>query len=260
MKDGASGESMSVRKPAVAGMFYSGDPTGLREAVEHLVGERRPEVGVHGIVVPHAGYTYSGAVAAEAFRRLPETQQVILLGPAHHVGFSGAALDTNEAWETPLGTVELLAPEHLGAPFRRLPEAHAPEHSLEVQLPFLQVVVPDARILPVLVHDLTADEAERVARALLAAYPHAHWVVSTDLSHYHPRAIARQRDEASLRVLQECALEESAAVDACGRFPLLVAMTACRAQGWSMELLRYATSADAGGDASGVVGYAALRF
>ncbi|RME32274.1 AmmeMemoRadiSam system protein B [Candidatus Woesearchaeota archaeon] len=251
---------MSVRKPAVAGAFYSKDPEGLRAAVLHLVGESAPDNALHGVIVPHAGYSYSGAVAATAYRRIPrETRHVLLLGPSHHASFRGVALDTHEAWETPLGTTELLDATHLvGGLFKRLREAHTPEHSLEVQLPFLQVVAPDAHILPLLVHNISAADAEAVAHTLLAAYPGACWVVSSDLSHYLPLTVAQQRDAETLAAIKN--LDLSGELDACGCFPLLVAMAACRAQGWSIELLRYATSAEAGGDASAVVGYAALRF
>ncbi len=249
---------MRVRKPAVAGSFYSADAQELRAQVEGFLGQGEPDAGVHGIVSPHAGYAFSGAVAGAAWSLVPpETREVVFLGPSHHLAFSGVALDAHEAWETPLGRTELLdAP--VGGLFRRLPEAHAPEHSLEVQLPFLQVVAPGARMLPLLIHDISPAEAELVAARLRSLFPAALWVVSSDLSHYLPLAEARERDAQTLAALQR--LSFSAPLDACGRYPLLVAMAACRAQGWELRLVRYATSAAVTGDTSAVVGYAALRF
>lgn len=247
-----------IREPAVAGMFYPEDAAELRTLVEEYLAAPDAEQG-HGIVVPHAGYVYSGAMAGLAFKALRSSSVVIMLGPSHHAAFRGVAMDSSLAWRTPLGETRLeRAP--LGPPFQSLPEAHAPEHALEVQLPFLQVVAPEARILPLLVGHVSLEDASMIAARLRKEYPGASWIVSTDLSHYHPAEEAARLDEETLRVVTELDVAAADRMDACGRYPLLVLMAACRREGWRPELLARTTSAEASGDASAVVGYAALRF
>jgi AmmeMemoRadiSam system protein B/AmmeMemoRadiSam system protein A len=183
-----------TRPAAVAGSWYPDDPIELRAQVEGMLAKPRPAGDVRALVVPHAGYVYSGAVAGKAFATLDGSQlrRVILLGPSHHRAYAGGALPARgvESFSTPLGElmVDLRAVESLrGNPdFKGPPEAHGPEHSLEMELPFLQVVAPNAKIVPVLVGNATDTEiARRLAKALAPLLDDTTAVVvSSDFTHH----------------------------------------------------------------------------
>jgi len=185
------------RPPAVAGAFYPDDPELLRSQVEKMLAAAPSEVGARALVVPHAGYVYSGAVAAEAFAALDGAgvRRVILLGPSHHRGFKGGALPARsiQSFTTPLGEVgldrEALVVLRRGEEFHGPAEAHEPEHSLEVELPFLQLVAPRARIVPVLVgRDTDYEDASRMAHELVPLLDEETVVVvSSDFTHHGAR-------------------------------------------------------------------------
>ena len=196
----------TVRPAAVAGMFYPGTPAVLGAAVRGYLAEARssPDSDAplpKAIIVPHAGYVYSGPVAAPAYRRITagrgRIRRVVLLGPVHRVPIRGLALPAADAFATPLGTVAVdtdAAARALELSQVQTSEAaHALEHSLEVQLPFLQTVLEDFRIVPFAVGDATAEEVAAVIECLWGG-PETLIVVSSDLSHYHPYATARQID------------------------------------------------------------------
>ncbi|WP_337844808.1 AmmeMemoRadiSam system protein B [Thermus sp.] len=258
-----------VRQEAAAGVFYPREEGALRREVEGLLQAARtpPLPGVRGALAPHAGYLYSGRVAAEAFRALStwkgRARRVLLLGPSHFVPFLGVAFHPYRAWRTPLGEtpVDLEGGRRLlarGHPFRALEEPFRQEHSLEVLLPFLQVVLPKTPILPLLFGEVDPLE---VAGALLAELESRDLVVaSSDLSHYHPEPVARARDGKTLEkalALDPPALAES---EACGRLPWASLTALARGLGWRPRLLAYATSAEAKGERGRVVGYAAVAY
>ncbi|RME52131.1 AmmeMemoRadiSam system protein B [Candidatus Woesearchaeota archaeon] len=253
-------------------MFYPASEAALREVVVSLLKRAKTkDRAERGVVVPHAGYVFSGPFAAEGFSALRDALcskkdvAVILLGPSHYVPFRGVAADVHDQWRTPLGVVEverasgLAALEQEGL-LARLPEAFVREHSLEVQVPFLQAINPTVRILPLLVGEVDEDAARRVAQALRRAYPSSLWVISSDWSHYLPEDVARRRDERAIKLVEALAVDRFGEVDACGRHPLLVLAQRCREEGCKPRLLAYGTSADSSGDTSAVVGYAALAF
>ncbi len=257
------------REPAVAGAFYPADPKTLLEMVTRLLSaapDPKP-IPPRAVVAPHAGYVYSGPVAAYSFRALEpyagRAPAVWLMGPAHYVAFEGISTGPFTVWETPLGDVpvatdrvaKLLA---MGPPFTDLAEPHLPEHSLEVELPFLQAVLGEFSIVPLLfgLTDPIA-AAPRIARALL---PGDVIVVSTDLSHYHPDDVARKIDAVTLERALALDAEGILESEACGRHPWAALTAIAREYGWKPELLAYATSGDTSGDRSRVVGYAALRY
>ncbi len=193
----ASLTAAATRPAAVAGSFYTGDAGDLRAQVVEMLGETTERVQSRALVVPHAGYVYSGAVAGRAFATLDalSVQRVILLGPSHHEAFAGGALPARNVqfFSTPLGAVALDARvvDALRADpdFRGPASAHGPEHSLEVELPFLQVAVPGAKIVPILVGaGTTRDMARRMARALAPLLDdHTVVVVSSDFTHHGDR-------------------------------------------------------------------------
>ncbi len=194
---------MRTRTPAVAGLFYPGQEEALRELVEELLAQapQQTQIQPKVLVVPHAGYVYSGALAARAYGLLADRRaaikRVVLLGPAHRVWVPGLALPSDTAFATPLGVVGIDA--ELAAAVRDLPcvttsdAAHAEEHSLEVQLPFLQTVLDDFTLLPLVVGGATP---ARVAAVLerVWGFDETLIVISTDLSHFHDLSTARRID------------------------------------------------------------------
>jgi hypothetical protein len=266
--------SVRVRRAQVAGLFYPDDPKELQATVEGLLAAASVPAEVHterlrALIVPHAGYAYSGPVAAVGYKllqlqhlRSSKSLKVLLLGPAHFVAFSGAATHPADLWETPLGRVPVVNP---GVPLDErgplivLAEAHEREHSLEVQLPFLQVALEAFEIFP-LVTGLI--RAETLAQALGSALERFDLIiVSSDLSHYHPDARAREIDAMAHRVITELDVEGAEQrLDACGKTAICALLRWAKARGWRAELLDYKTSGNTAGDPSSVVGYGCYSF
>lgn len=266
---------MRVRQPAVAGMFYPGDGASLEKAVRGYLGDAG-DTDIHGnplpsaapaaLIAPHAGYAYSGPVAGSAFRALAAhadaVRRVLLLGPAHHVAFDGFALPTDDAFRTPLGDVAV--DDGARAAALELPmvqaydRAHEPEHSLEVELPFLQVACPDAVVLPLLVGVATGEDVAALLDAIWPEGDDAVVVVSSDLSHYLDYDAAMDRDARTAESIE--ALRTIATGDACGRLPIngLVLLAALRQMRCVAVDLR--SSGDTAGGRDRVVGYGAFSF
>jgi AmmeMemoRadiSam system protein B/AmmeMemoRadiSam system protein A len=260
---------LAIRPAAVAGQFYPGTPVALQAAVVSAldaVGTATPSGVPKMLLVPHAGYVYSGPVAAQAYAALAPARQrirrVVLLGPAHRVAVHGLAAPTVAAFETPLGRVPL--DREALADIAELPQvvaddhAHAAEHSLEVQLPFLQTVLDSFTLVPLAVgHSSAAAVAEVLER--LWGGDETLIVISSDLSHYLPyeqaRAVDRDTVETILRLDPALAQEQ-----ACGATPLAGALLAARAHGLAPRLLDLRNSGDTAGDRARVVGYCAVAF
>jgi len=259
----------SIRPAAVAGMFYPEAPSALGSAVRGYLAQAAPparEALPKAMIVPHAGYVYSGPVAASAYARLAAgrslIRRVVLLGPVHRVPIRGLALPVATAFATPLGTVEVDAAAAAAA--LRLPQvrtneaAHALEHALEVQLPFLQTVLESFRIVPFAVGDATASEVAAVIDRLWGGVETL-ILVSSDLSHYHPYDQARAIDRGTVEEI----LALTSAIDheqACGATPINGLALCVRQRGLAGELLDLRNSGDTAGDRSRVVGYAAFAF
>lgn len=268
--------AISVRPAAVAGMFYPGSADGLARTLGDLLatagssslgpGFRPAQPPGHpkAVIVPHAGYVYSGSTAALAYALLEPVRttitRVILLGPCHRVYVRGLATSSAAAWRTPLGDVPLADPGPvLGLPHvARHDTAHAPEHSLEVQVPFLQTVLDEFELLPLAVGEASAAE---VADVLEAAWggPETLIVISSDLSHYLPYERARQVDAATIAdILALRPLADHH--QACGATPVNGMIEAARRRGLSVELLGACNSGDTAGDKHRVVGYASFAL
>ncbi len=257
-----------VREPAVAGLFYPEDPHALSAQVDALLAAVPAYTGpaVKALIAPHAGYAYSGPVAASAFatvRARPEIERVLLLGPAHTVRLQGLSLPTVDAYRTPLGTVpvDMATGERLvGLPFvMRCDRAHAREHALEVELPFLQSTVPAFTIVPIVVGD--ADPAD-VAELLAVCWGGAETlvVVSSDLSHYLSYGRARELDQRTAGSILALRPEEIDPDQACGRTPVCGLLHEARRRGLTPELLDLRSSGDTAGSHDRVVGYGAFAF
>ena len=259
----------AIREPAVSGVFYESEPARLQRTVRQYLDNartvltRRPEA----LVVPHAGLRYSGPIAAEAYHGiLPwagDIHRIILLGPSHRVALRGMAVPTTQGFRTPLGVVpidrttcERLHQECPAVLAHDLP--HQYEHCLEVQLPFLQTVLPSFRLVPIVVGETPP---EYVVQALELAAPDEETliIVSSDLSHYHEYDAARVRDLRSARMI-ESLQPKLTGEDACGCYALNGLLAYARKQGWQAETLMVKNSGDTAGDPSRVVGYGAFAF
>ena len=259
-----------VRPPAVAGMFYPADPGQLKFTVDSFLERQPPRCRdiPKAIIAPHAGYVYSGPVAASAYACLRPArgriERVVLLGPAHRVAFSGLAVPSVDYFETPLGLVPVdkAAVERIATlpQVRVLDEAHAFEHSLEVQLPFLQEALGEGfEIVPLVVGDASPQEVAEVIEALWGG-PETLIVVSSDLSHYYDYDTARKLDTITSKAIE--ALDPTAIhfEQACGRTPVAGLLLAARHHGLQAETLDLRNSGDTAGDKSRVVGYGAYVF
>jgi len=263
-----------IRQPAVAGSFYPSDPTRLAGTVDALLNTARTPAATaaclgppRAIVVPHAAYQYSGPVAALGYALLRDARpaRIVLVGPAHYVRLTGCAVPWATAWRTPLDLVPIdavardLAVRVGGV--RADDEPHAPEHSLEVQLPFLQRSLagpPELRVLPVVAHAAAATIADLLDA--VAGDTGTLVLASTDLSHHLPDPVARERDARTADAVVGLRPDRIADDAACGAYALRGLLTWARRHDLSPYRLALATSADAGGDPGRVVGYGAFAF
>lgn len=272
------GTALRTRPPAVAGSFYPSDARALARMVDEDIdaGRTRTPRGAptpKALIVPHAGFVYSGPVAGSGYARLVDARgtvrRVVLLGPAHRVPVRSMAVPTVDAFLTPLGAVPV--DDDARRRITDLPgvelddRPHGPEHSLEVHLPFLQRALGPAvagdevrwSLLPIVVGDATdADVAALLDR--LWGGTETIIVVSSDLSHYHPHRTAQRLDAATVAAITTNRLEDIGPYDACGAHPVRGLLLTCRRRGLLPEALDVRTSADTAGDPDRVVGYAAL--
>jgi AmmeMemoRadiSam system protein B len=256
----------------VAERFYPGDPRELELAVRSYLEDARiscdaDEPAPKALIVPHAGYIYSGPVAASAYVRCEAArgriERVVLLGPAHRVPVRGLAAPGHEAFATPLGDVPLdraaLARALALPQVVELDRAHAHEHSLEVQLPFLQQVLGRFALAPLLVGDAEPGEVAELLEALWGG-PETLVVVSSDLSHHLDYATALRRDRATTRAIGELRGEDLDFEDACGRIPIQGLLLEARRHGLQAQTLDLRSSGDTAGPRHSVVGYGAYAF
>jgi len=263
-----------VRPPAVAGAFYPGRSQTLLHDVLAMLAAAKPGAASadttasapKALIVPHAGYIYSGATAAQAYAQLATVRQkirrVVLLGPVHRVPVRGLALPGADFFATPLGQIEI--DQDAVAVIRPLPQvvvsqaAHAQEHSLEVQLPFLQLVLSDFKLLPLAVGDATPAEVAQVLEALWGG-DETLIVISSDLSHFLSYATAQAMDSATVQTMLQLAPTLNHQ-QACGATPVNGLLLAARRHHLQPHLLGLCNSGDTAGDKGRVVGYAALAF
>jgi AmmeMemoRadiSam system protein B len=267
-----------LRLPAVAGRFYPSDPAELTALIRKytISDPGQPPIRVKACLVPHAGYVYSGHVAGAVFARIALPKKIIVLGVRHYPRGEPAAILSSGAWRTPLGDAridETLA-EGLKKACPLLREdsvAHSAEHSLEVQLPFLQALAPDFTFVPVALgtvrYEHLVEAGEGIARVLEASRENVLLLTTSDLNHYEDDATTRIKDRKAIDQLlalnsrglyDTCRNEE---ISMCGLGPATAMLTALTELGAKKaELVKYATSADVSGDRSAVVGYAGMVF
>jgi MEMO1 family protein len=258
----------NVRNPAVAGLFYPDDPRELHALVSGYLAAVPASGGVpKAIIAPHAGYIYSGPIAASAYARIQPARgritRVVLLGPAHRVGFHGLALSSANCFQTPLGriTVDQEAVKKIsGLPqVQVMDAAHMQEHSLEVHLPFLQEVLGEFSLVPLVVGDAEPNEVAEVLEALWGG-PETLIVISSDLSHYHDYKTAQRLDRATSQAIEQLRLEDIQYDHACGRNPVSGLLRVARQRGLRAKTIDLRNSGDTAGTPDRVVGYGAYVF
>lgn len=265
-----------ARSPAVAGTFYPGDPATLAHDIQAYLdaatGEDAHAPLSHdhppkAVIVPHAGYVYSAPVAAHAFARLlplkGKVERVVLLGPCHRVPVRGLALTSADVYAMPMGAVPV---DHAcDEALLELPQVHVydathiPEHSLEVQVPFLQAVLGDFKLLPLVVGDATAQEVADVLQAVWGG-DETLIVISSDLSHYLTYDDARAIDQQTCRAIETLDGQAISNGQACGRVPVKGLLEMAHRRGLSVETLDLRNSGDTAGPRNQVVGYGAWAF
>ncbi len=259
----------STRQPAVAGQFYPADPQQLAEMLQQMfnqAGDIKPG-HVKALIAPHAGYIYSGPIAANAYHSIEQQAEqisrVVLLGPSHRVGFRGIATSSATSYQMPQGEIPLdrdsidsisSLPQVI-----ELDQAHEFEHSLEVQLPFLQRVLAQFSLVPLVVGDCPAEEVAEVMERLWGS-DETLFVISSDLSHYNAYAVAQQQDRKTSDAILRLAPEDIEYDDACGRNPVNGLLLAARQHALQAELLDLRNSGDTAGPRDRVVGYGAYIF
>ena len=255
-----------IRQPAVAGMFYPADKQTLKDDIyDYLKGVKcEQRKNIKAIVVPHAGYIYSGPIAASAYKQLipykEKIKRVVLLGPSHRVAFNGLAIPEADFFTTPFGNIPI---DKKGIQLiSELPQvivseqAHKEEHSLEVQLPFLQAVLNEFSLIPLVVGDAERHIVAEVID-LLWGDEHTLIVISTDLSHYHAYNKAKELDQATSEAIVNLQADLIGYDDACGRNGLKGMITVAEEKHLSIDTLDLRNSGDTAGDKNRVVGYGA---
>nr|VFJ49246.1 MAG: hypothetical protein BECKDK2373B_GA0170837_10231 [Candidatus Kentron sp. DK] len=280
MNTPSANRKTTIRPPAVAGLFYPDEPAALKEMVAEFLrnpgkkGEN-PTPAVDGksqaapkaIIAPHAGFVYSGAIAASAYGRLASVRdrirRVVLLGPSHRVGFRGIAVSSAAFFRTPLGDIPIdgEAIDSLSdlPQVMVLDKAHAQEHSLEVHLPFLREVLDDFALIPLVVGEASPEAVAEVLERLWGGADTL-IVISSDLSHYLPYERAREQDGATARAIETLDLAAMHPHDACGLHPMGGLLHLARQRGMTVERLALCNSGDTAGDKTRVVGYGAWAF
>jgi len=255
-----------VRAPAVAGQFYPDVPDLLRASVRGYLREAKhdPAASPKALIAPHAGYVYSGPIAGSAYARIEplrdRIERVVLLGPAHRVFVRGLAAPEADSFETPLGSVPI--DQDAIARILELPQvgvssdAHAFEHSLEVQLPFLQEVLGQFSLVPLVVGDATAEQVAEVLEQLWGG-EETLIVVSSDLSHYHDYTTASRMDAATSRAIEALRPDAIEEEGACGRIPVQGLLLVAREHHLRAEAIDIRNSGDTAGPRDRVVGYGA---
>jgi hypothetical protein len=279
---------LRVRAPAVAGLFYPASAPVLAKTIDALLesAPAHPIARLKGLVCPHAGYQYSGPTAAIAYKMLAgrDVQTVFILGPSHYALFQGASVPNADAYQTPLGNVLISAqaaqlaktspfvleprclvqrPDWWAQSSKPAPAAGEDtpdtwEHSIEVQIPFLQKTLKNFTILPVVFGNVNPEQAARVISGMIDGKTIV--VASSDLSHYYPYDEAKVLDSRCVKAICDLNIEQMQSQEACGKLPILTLMYLAREKGWKAQLLDARNSGDTSGDKSRVVGYAAVAF
>lgn len=230
--------------------WYPSDKNELNKILNYLL-SKKPETSqeIHGLIIPHAGYAYSGEIAGKAFSLLKNKKinKALIFGPSHYKSFK--KISSVEKIETPLGKAKITS--------NNFPKISY-EHSVENQIPFLQKLNPNIEILPFVVGKITKKEALKISKQF--ADEQTIFIFSTDLSHFLTYEQAVKTDKQSIKIIENLEIENWGKIDACGIFPLLIAMNLCKIKNWKPKLIEYKNSGDITGDKNFVVGYVSFIF
>lgn len=260
----------NIRPTAVAGMFYPANSDVLADMVKNALTQASPSSETHipkALIVPHAGYIYSGAIAASAYQYLQPIRdiikRVVIIGPSHRVGFHGLALSSADSFETPLGYIQIdksaqaklldIEGVHI------MDQAHAAEHSLEVQLPFLQQLLDDFSIIPIVAGNASPQQVAKVIETLWLG-PETLIVISSDLSHYHDYQTAQQLDQATSQAIVGLDFHAIHSDNACGCVGINGLLKFAHEHPLAVSMVDLRNSGDTAGDKDRVVGYGAYLF
>jgi MEMO1 family protein len=255
--------------------WYPQDKKELNRMLEKFLITEKKEKNINGIIVPHAGYIYSGEVAGKAFGLINQKKlkRAIVFGPSHYAGFYG--IESLQKIETPFGKVKVIENgfEKLKIPIKdeeneflslklaktkEQVQALDYEHSVDNQIPFLQFLNSKIEVLPLVVGEISNEDVKRIAESFINF--DGLFVFSTDLSHFFQYETARIKDERTIKIIEELNFKRLNEIDACGKFPLLIAMYLCKLKKFKPKLVEYKNSGDVTGDKSSVVGYASFIF
>lgn len=268
MNDSRNKAKNTIRPAAVAGQFYPADPAELELMVKSFL-EDVDDIPPHSkaIIAPHAGLIYSGPIAATAYASLQSIKdkinRIVLLGPSHRVHLKGLALSSADDYETPLGKIKL--DQRACDSIRNLPQvtvmnaAHAQEHSLEVHLPFLQVMLDRFKLIPIVVGEASPDEVAEVLE-ILWGDNETQIIISSDLSHYHDYETAKQLDLSTSKAIENLELESIGSQQACGCMPIRGLLHLARKKNLNVKTLDLRNSGDTAGTKNRVVGYGAYAI
>lgn len=264
---------IEIREPAVSGTFYPDNPEILKQMLLNFL-DNAPLFNIkpEAIISPHAGYIYSGPTAAYGYKQLlnldkDKHYKILLIGPSHFVPFNGISFGYYDYWETPFGKVKVdkkeienfvIKNQNLPITLNTIP--HQREHSLEVQVPFLQIVLENFSIIPVVYGQVDYSIVEKIIADIKADREDVIVVISTDLSHYYPYDIAKQIDYNCLVAVENEDLRYMNICEACGKIGMEAIIDYARKIGWKSKILDYRTSGDTAGDKDAVVGYLSAIF
>lgn len=260
-----------VKEPVIAGTWYPQNPNELTDLLQSFLrtAPDTPVEGLRALISPHAGYMFSGQVAAYGYRCLKNEaskfNQVILMAPSHRTPLNGVSIGNFTHFRTPLGKVPVSKKAAaLASECRVVSPVETPfeeEHALEIQLPFLQTVLEDFTLIPLICGRMDGDQIHSLSAALSEHLDeNTLLVVSTDLSHFHPYDTAASRDGDAIDSILSLDFNKASEQEMCGVFPVLTSLLMARDKGWKPKLLKYATSAEITGDKTSVVGYASIVF
>jgi MEMO1 family protein len=234
--------------------WYPKQSKDLNNILVKLLKDDFPKQEIHGIIVPHAGYSYSGAIAGKAFCYLKNSnlKKAIILAPSHYIGLRGLAKHNKDYWETPLGKIKIFD-ERIRAKEIDIKE----EHAIGNQIPFLQKI-GFQEIFPLMIGSITIQESKKIAEDL--SNEKKIFIISADLSHFLEYKEAIEKDKKTIEAIQNLDFNKIGQIDSCGLFPIIIAMNLCKINKWQPKLIEYKNSGDITGDKTSVVGYASFWF
>ncbi len=235
-------------------MWYPQEKEELEKEINSFLSQNsdRGTKNINGLIVPHAGYEFSGKIAGKAFSSIKNQaiNKAVIIGPSHYISLTGVLSSNKSIWETSLGDTKILSNDFKKAKIEQ-------EHSIDNQVPFLQKLGV-REILPLMVGEITNEQASEIAQKL-SKIP-ALYVFSTDLSHFLPYEMAREKDKQTIKLIENLDLQNFHKIDACGFYPLLIMMHLCKLKNWKPSLIEYKNSGDITGEKNSVVGYSSFYF